>query len=199
MIVTGGVWAAFQQNLNRIFGYAVIFETGIALLALSAQSVTGLRVFAYAFLPRLLTLGVWALALSALKSRAIQPELDRLKGKIAEAPFAAIALVIACFSLGGLPLLASFPVRLGVMAELARFSPIYPLLVLLGSTGFLFSGFRLMMVLVGGERRAWLSVESRSQQLFLAGGSLALLLLGWFPRAALGLLEQLLRAFPNLP
>ena len=37
MVATAGIWAAFQRDLSRLFGYAVILETGFSLLALSSS------------------------------------------------------------------------------------------------------------------------------------------------------------------
>ena len=41
MVVTGGLWAAFQHHLGRIMAYGSIAETGFSLLALSLDFKTG--------------------------------------------------------------------------------------------------------------------------------------------------------------
>ncbi|HQN45352.1 MAG TPA: hypothetical protein PLA25_14540, partial [Anaerolineaceae bacterium] len=38
MVVTGGIWAAFQEDLTRLFGYAIIVDLGAALLSISLHS-----------------------------------------------------------------------------------------------------------------------------------------------------------------
>ena len=198
MVVTGGFVAAFQQDLSRLFGYAVIAESGFALLALSTNSLDGMQVFATAFLPRLLTLGLLALALTTFRNNGIPLRLATLGGMMQRMPFASIALTLACLSFGGLPLLASFPVRQGLFEALASADPLIALWALAGSAGFLFTGFRLLFVLVWSEHRQFEVQENRMQRLFLSGGTLGMLVIGWFPASALVGLLQLLRAFPNL-
>lgn len=198
MVVTGGFAAAFQQDLTRLFGYAVIAESGIALLALSTHSIEGMQVFAAAFLPRLLALGLLAFALTAFRDNGIPPRLSTLGGMMRRMPFASIALTMACFSFGGLPLLASFPVRQGLFEALAAADPLIALWALGGSAGFLFAGLRLLFVLVWSEHPQPEVRENRLQRFFLGGGALTMLAIGWFPAATLVSLLNILRAFPNL-
>ena len=52
MVVTGGVWAAFQRHLGRIMGYAVTVEIGLSLLALSlGPNAASNEIFFSLFLP----------------------------------------------------------------------------------------------------------------------------------------------------
>src|SRR5688572_15376883 len=45
MVVTGGVWSAFQRHAGRIMAYAAIAETGFVMMALSVQpSTTSLEI-----------------------------------------------------------------------------------------------------------------------------------------------------------
>ena len=41
MVVTGGIWAAFQRHLGRIMAYGSVVETGLSLIALSLDSRVG--------------------------------------------------------------------------------------------------------------------------------------------------------------
>ena len=59
MIALGGIFIAFQRNLGKAFGYAVLIENGFALLAIGLYPQGGLDWFSMLILPR--TLGVLAL------------------------------------------------------------------------------------------------------------------------------------------
>ena len=69
MVATGGIWAVFEQDLKRIFAYAVIVENGFSLLALGLHNSIGLEITILMFLPHLVVNVVWVLGLSALAEK----------------------------------------------------------------------------------------------------------------------------------
>lgn len=199
MVASGGILAAFQQDLTRLFGYAVILETGFALLALSLRSQIGLGIFAAAFLPRLLALWLGAFALSALRLQNLPLHLNSLKGLLHRTPLVAIALLSAWFSLGGLPLLASFPLRQVLFQALAQQSLPTALWAVLGSLGLLFTGLRALQLMAQQVNAAEPLPPSWPQGLFLTIGTIALYWIGIFPNSILTGLISLVQSFRNLP
>jgi formate hydrogenlyase subunit 3/multisubunit Na+/H+ antiporter MnhD subunit len=218
MVVTAGLWAVFQKDLARLLGYAVIVETGFSLLAVSLSSRAGDVLFASMFLPRTISLGLWALSLSILLREARSTRFEDMQGIVQRMPFASAGLAIASLAISGLPLLAVFPIRQTLMEELARQSFASAIWTLAGSVGMLFSTFRALAVLAHGAslpgagvvspveaplpvgvRRAATFCESRMQIALLLSGMISLLLIGLFPQAFLPLLNGLLAAYPQLP
>jgi len=112
MIVTGGVWAAFQTNLKKLFGFLVIIESGFSLLCISLQNQQGNELFYLSLIPHLLSLGIFAYTLTSLKRYQIEPELNNLHGLIRNYPILFIALISSLFSVIGLPLFAGFSINL---------------------------------------------------------------------------------------
>ncbi len=186
MVVTGGVLCAFQRNLARMLGFAVIFEIGLSLLALSlASSALGARleIFFALLLPRGIGLGTWALALSILLSRLGSLSFSAVFGLGRQMPLAAAALLLAHFSIAGFPLLAGFPVQVALWEALAGQSLPTALLSLLGAAGLLAGGIRCMAVLfTGPEDRPWEITESAGQSALLVIGLLAIFALGLLPQ-----------------
>ena len=198
MIATGGLWAAFQRHLGRMLGYGVMVEIGLSILAvgLFGQSQfsiqTGglldlnafaLRIFFALFITRGLGMGLWALALSSILSKAGSLSFRAVQGIGRSLPLSTAALVLAQFSTAGFPLLAGFPVRLALIQEIAAASPITAFWVIFGSLGLLIGGFRSLAVLIlGPEENPWKIEENRLAFLLLGIGIIFLFVLGLSPR-----------------
>ncbi len=165
MVVTAGVWAAFQKDLARLIGYGVIVETGFSLLAISLSSLAGYQMFASMFLPRTIGVALWALSLSILARKARTTRFEDVQGIAQRLPFATAGLAVASLTLSGLPLLAVFPIRQVLLEELARQSLFTALWALVGGMGILFSTFRALFILAQGAAlpgvRIWSDAAAR--------------------------------------
>jgi NADH-quinone oxidoreductase subunit N len=198
MVITAGVLSAFQRDLRRLFGYAVVMENGFSLLALGLGSRVGMEILVISLVPRLIGLWVWASAITVLFGSNQSITLENSRGLVQRYPFATGALMLAYFSISGLPLLPGFPIRQALLINLSQINLIYCLGVMLGMLGFLLSGFRLLMVLMRIENTSWTMSENWQQVSLLTGGTLLLAVNGLFPNwLSLGILE-ILRAFEHL-
>ncbi len=175
MVVFAGLWAAFQDNLGSMLGYAAILEIGLSLVLISI--IAGdfesehLGLFYAMLFPRGLGLGLWALALATLRTRTKSLNINEIQGAGRVLPITTGALVFAQFSLAGIPLLANFPIRLHMWNELGQVSPMMTYWALIGCLGLLFGGVRTLAVLVTGEEEVgWQITETRQERVFLAIG-----------------------------
>jgi len=199
MLLTGGTLAAFQRHLGRLLGFVVIAEIGFSLLTMSLGGPTGLNLFFLLFVPRVLSLGVWAFSLSILKEQTPSLRFSEVKGLGRTRPFAAYGAFLAHMSLAGLPLLANFPIRQALWEGLARQTPNIAWFVLIGSLGLFTGAIRSLAVLsMAPEGTRWEVRESWPQRIFLALGTLALLILGLFPQWTTLLLARLPSVFEHL-
>lgn len=199
MVIIGGGGAAFQNNLSRAFSYAVIMETGFALLAVSLKTELGLYIFAAAFLPRLLAFWVWSYSLSNLSQFNIPLTLTGVTGLFHRYPIQAVGLAVSWLSLAGLPLLGSFPLRQTLLESLAVQSLPIALWALLGGMGLLFSVMRASAVMVQSNPDAEHTPITWQQGTLLIIGMLVLTLTGIFPNVFLQGLTTLVKSFTNLP
>lgn len=197
MVVTAGVWAGFQKDLNRLLGYAVILEIGFGMLALSFAGRSGLEMLVLSFVPRMLALAIWSLAL-AIIGEGNPVDIIAERGALRRMPVASAALVLACLSLSGLPILASFPIRFLLVESLHKLSPTLAGWVLVGILGFLIGGIRTLSVLADNDREPWQIRESWPQALLLVAGALGLIVIGLLPNPLLNGLLGILEAFENL-
>jgi NADH-quinone oxidoreductase subunit N len=180
MVLSGGVWAAFQKDLSRMFGYAVILETGYSLLALSLRTTVSYEVFASQFLPRILALALWALALSVAKQKT-SLDFDGVQGLARKMPFAAFAIVLSGFSIAGVPLLGGFPPRQILLENLAQQSFTLVILAVIGNFGLLVGCLRLLGTIISEKKEPWKVEEDLPKILMLSIGGALLLIIGIFP------------------
>jgi formate hydrogenlyase subunit 3/multisubunit Na+/H+ antiporter MnhD subunit len=199
MVVSSGLLAAFQQHLGRIMGYAIIMETGFSILTLSLGGTLRLNMFFMFFVPRTLSLVVWAFALSILREHSTTLILSDMKGLISTWPFATSGLILANLSVAGMPLLAGFPPHQAIWEWLASKSLLVVIWILVGNLGLFFSAIRVMLAFAAVPKGVnWESRETLVQRVLLAIGFLALLLLGIFPQWVLPLWTKLPTVFIHL-
>lgn len=200
MMVTSGVWAAFQRHLGRIFAYSVVAETGISILAISLPDrQLGLQAFFYLLAPRAIALGVWAMSISIFEKHSPGLKLDNVRGLARTLPVAAAGLVLANLALIGLPLMASFPIRQALLEKLAEISLPSALWFGLASLGLWLGALRSLVTLVDApDDISWRSGETWDQRILIGLGLLALFIFGLFPQWAQPLLANFPAMFEHL-
>lgn len=199
MLVTGGVWAAFQNHIGRIMAFGSVAETGFALLALSLDPKLGVPILFLLFPARALGLAVWSLSLTIFEKRAPSMRFSEVRGMLRTVPFASAGLILASLSTSGFPLLAGFPVRLALWDSLARLSPGAALWMGIGLAGLFTASFRtLAVVSMADEYTGWEVGEDWLQGIMLGLGMIGLFILGLFPQAVQYLLSSLPSMFEHL-
>ena len=211
MTVTGGIWAAFQRHLGRMMGFAVMVEIGLTMLSISValsnpENNTNISLIFSQILPRGLSLGVWALTLQTLKNHSGETVNDsevfrfrNIQGLGRKLPIATAVLLIAHFSLAGVPLFASFPVRLILWSELNAINPLVASFAYWSSAGLLVGGLRTLSVLVmGPSNDVWSVGEHWYELLFLVIGGVLLLAIGMFPQAFFPIFDHMVEVFSDL-
>ncbi len=198
-LIAGGVFAAAQKHLGRAFGFAVVAENGLSLLALSLGLKEGVNVFFLLLPPRTLALALWGLSLAVLQREAGALDFESVKGKGRARPLAALGVLAATLSLSGMPGLATFPIRQTLWGALARQSNAASIGLLVGTLGLLTASMRSLAVLVGASADArWEVRENVFERICLAT---ACLILGWgglFPVWAGWIISQVPLLFEHL-
>lgn len=198
MVFTAGLWAMFQVNLARIFGYAVIFETGFALFAISLNNLPGWMLFAASFMPRLLALLVLAFSLASLENHGIPLTLTGIRGLAHKYPLISLGLLSSLLSIAGFPLFAGLPVRLEVFEQLAVISQTALIGAAVGTAGLLFCTIQILSELVHTDDRTWHLGENWMERVIFVGGIAFLLLFGLFPEKFYHSIIFILQAFPQI-
>ena len=180
MVVTGGVWAAVQTDLCRIFGYGVIIETGFMLISISLRNELGTQLFYYTMFARAIELGIFTLAIVHFQKNGLGTSLADLKGRVKVAPLSSIALIAAMFSWTGIPLLASFPIRAVLLGQFST-APGTALWALVGMGALTWAACNVLRSLFQKNKEKWSLSEDTPQSMLFILGILLLLLIGSFP------------------
>jgi len=189
MVFVSGLWIAFERHLGRQLGFAVMFETGQFLLALSLPQ--GQLLHIQMIFPRVVSLGVWSLALSRLSRDAPGLRFKEIYGFGRSLPIATLALVLAQLSVAGLPLLAGFPLRLVILDGLAKETLGIAVFVMIGIAGVITAALRTLTVLVTGpQESSWEIKESPAMLALLLLAVISLFVVGLFPQWFLPLLTR---------
>jgi NADH-quinone oxidoreductase subunit N len=198
MVFTGGIGAAFERQLGRLLGYAVMIENGFVLLALSLGGLIGMEIMAASLAPRLLAFWAWSMAMAILDHEGVVLNFEGVRGRLISLPLVSGTLLLAFFSLAGLPLLAGFPIRRLLIEALTEQSLLVGSLAMVGMFGFMLSGFRMLTVFAGSEHRTWQIGEKWPQMVATIMGIVALLTTGVFPGWLSSGMLHLLESFGNL-
>ena len=180
MVVTGGIWAAVQIDIRRIFGYAVIIETGFMLLCISLRNELGTQLFYYTIFTRALELGLISMAIAYFQKSELGTDIAEYSGKLKGHPMSSIALVVALFSCAGIPLLASFPTRTALFSHFSE-NPGTILWVLIGMAALLVLACNVLRILLKNGNSNWRISETTPQTILFILGVLTLFFIGMFP------------------
>jgi NADH-quinone oxidoreductase subunit N len=199
MIFSAGLWSALERSLMRMFGHAVVAESGMVMVATSMAAIYGTDVIFAFFIPRGLGMALWALSLAVIRRGGTENGLGALKRIGRTHPWAGAGLVLAGLSVAGFPLLAGFPARIDVWNGLAKVSTPSALWFMAGLTGLMIGAVRqLTQLLAARGDEVPIPAETAIQRGMLGLAMLALVVLGLYPRAASFLVTQLPLMFEHL-
>lgn len=199
MVVSGGLFAALENHLGRIMGYAAIVEVGLLMLTMGLKSTEMVNVAFLLLILRGLEFAVWAMGLSIIKREAFSLRFGEIQGLARKYPVAVIAIIVSHLSVAGFPLFAGFPPRLALWQGLAGQSLIVPFWIFIGLLGLFVSVFRTLATFVMAEEdTAWKWTESWVQTILLGLGVIGLFILGLVPQAMQPLLSKLPALFQHL-
>lgn len=181
MIVTAGIWMTTEKEIKRLLAYCVLLESGFALLMLSLFADGGDQLLYQSFFPRVLSLLMIGFSLAVMSKTGMELSLTGIRGALKKFPFSSIGVLIGLFTLAGFPLFAGFPYKLETLHQVGSISTSTVLWIAVGLAGMLFGLLRIFISLTYPGNEKWEIHETIVQAIFISGGSLILIVLGWFP------------------
>ncbi len=202
MIVLGGLWTAYQDDIKRAFGFSVLSETGFLLLAIGLADQGGLSLLLMLFPAHAVSFWLWGFTLSLIETRADSHSINALGGFAQRYPIISSGLLVAQLSIAGLPLFATFPVKIALFSDAFAVSSGLGAWIFIGSLGLFFFTIRLLINLVTPNVEqtitSWVLTEKSSVYLPILLTILAVIIMGLFPHAILTNITTILTAFGQL-
>jgi NADH-quinone oxidoreductase subunit N len=188
MMISGGLWAVYENHLGRMLGFVAVQQIGSSLLALSLNEVASpsmplMGLFFAQLIPSSIGLAVYAQSLSILQRYVASLQIKDVTGIARRFPIISGGLVLSMFSLAGMPLLAGFPVNYSLWSALSQNYRSLAFLALLGSAFIFIAGLRAMVALTSTPSETpWRVSENGLQGSLIGIGLLALLAIGLAPQ-----------------
>ena len=196
-VVLGNLIAISQTNIKRMLAYSAIANMGFLLLGFVGGGQDGYAAamfyaIAYAF-TGLVSFGILVL----LSGRGVEfDNIDDLKGLNSRAPWYAFLMLLAMFSLTGIPPTIGFWAKLSVIEAVinAGYTWIAVVAVLASLVGA-FYYLRVVRVMYFSEApEGALAMPSRAETVLISANALAILVLGALPGALIALCAKALQA-----
>jgi formate hydrogenlyase subunit 3/multisubunit Na+/H+ antiporter MnhD subunit len=198
MIITGGLWAIFEQKVIKMIGYGALVSSGLALLSLGIRGVSGMQLLTYSIIPRMVSLIVLSSSLVILLNKQSDTQVQDMQGYLWKTPTSTTAFLLALFSLAGVPCLPYFPLLTGLLIELTARSSGLLIPLFIGIIPFIINGYRLLNIHFRRKEDIQREGEPLAIRILLIFLISALILIGIFPSILQPLQTQLINHYPFL-
>jgi NADH-quinone oxidoreductase subunit N len=186
----GNIVAIMQTNLKRMLAYSSIAHMGYMSLGLLANSKSGYAAaLFYIIIYALMSLGAFAIIIIMSRIGFEADSINDLKGLNTRNPWLALMMLLIMFSMAGIPPMAGFFAKLGVLEALisAHFvwlAAVALVFAVIGSYYYL----AIVKVMYFEEPVDRMPVAfGWDMNLAITANGLAVLLLGFFPTAIINL------------
>jgi NADH-quinone oxidoreductase subunit N len=189
-VVIGNIVAIAQTNIKRMLAYSAIANMGFLLLGIVAGGQDGFAAalfYSVAYvITGLVSLGILVL----LSSRGVEfDNIDDLKGLNTRSPWLAFLMLLAMFSLAGIPPTLGFWAKLTVIEATVNAGYVWlAVIAVIASLIGAFYYLRVVKVMYFSDAdEGKLAMPSRGEMTLLSVNALAILALGALPSALLAL------------
>jgi NADH-quinone oxidoreductase subunit N len=188
-ILVGNLTALFQKDLKRMLAYSSVSHAGyllFAIIAMNNLSASSLMYYALAYsVSTLAAFGVLVIVAEQLGDTSI----EGLRGFAKNNPFLAVAMIVAMFSLAGIPPLAGFFAKYYLFAAALQNGYVgLVLIAVLGSVISVYYYFKVVVAMFQTDREVQQFTIAGTHKVLLALTLIATVVLGVFPGLITGLI-----------
>lgn len=197
MVASGGLMAAVQRDLGRLFGYAALSDLGYVLLALGSEGSQALTLASLHMVNRSASIALAAGSLAILRQRLGTDRLAGLAGAAHRLPIAAGGMILGMLALAGFPLTAGFAGHWAVGRTVSAEQWPWVLLMLASTAGIAIGALRALSAMLtapDGDALAGARQPVLASLLVLLLAALTVIL-GLYPQLFMGPIEAAAGAF----
>ena len=201
MTFTGAIWASFQTNIKKLSGYLVITFSGFLLIALGLNTNQGFQIFSELLLPRFLCIYLLMISVLAVEKGEAIRKINDLNSLFYRFPIASLGLLIALFSITGMPLTVGFLPVQSLYQEAARNSTVITGLIIASIALLSISFLRIFVVIMqplADEFDTVSILDNLKENKFLTVVIVIVLLAGLIPNIFFPSFNQILNSFEFL-
>ncbi len=195
LAVTSSIMFLLENKGSRTIAYLISFETGMSLISLSINQTAGWNSFVLMFLPRILSISLWAVLLTFLQQHE---NLDSDVEIQTIHPIILIGFAFASLTIAGMPILPGFVPRISLFTNLAYIDFQGLLWVGFATICFTAASIRFLVNIYSSYHFGIKSSFSRMEKGYFFVFSSLILLLGLLPQFLLRSILAMLQAFPNI-
>ncbi len=201
MTFTGAIWATFQTRIKKLIGYLVITYSGFLLIAMGLNSNQGFQIFAELLLPRFISLFLLVISFLTVEKKYEIEKVSDLESLFYRYPIASLGLLLAIFSVIGMPLTVGFLPVQSLYQAAAKTSTLITGLII-GSNALLSVSFLRIFVVImqplADELDTVTILDDLKENKFLAAIIVLVLLAGLIPNILFPSFNQILSSFEFL-
>lgn len=145
MLLIGAGMALFQNNLQRMMAFIMTAENGVSILLIGTNSRESINAFLSGLFIHSVVWLIWATSVKFI-GMDYDLSLENMRGLYHDHPVVCAALLLAHFTVSGMPLLAGFDLRLALFSSCFAQSEVLGWLAAVASSVLLFSGIRLLFI-----------------------------------------------------
>lgn len=183
-IAWGGIAAIGQRDVARLWGYAVLYNYGLLILAIALGLVSSWVLVLMLFGARTILVLLGAMSLANLRQQAASTELSQIRGLLGRLPWTTVGLMAAGLGLVGFPVTVGFASQWTLLQQVAVRDVRWLFIVLPAAVLVALSYVRLLVTLTGAP------ANTRAEREPVLAALLVVLFVGL--SALLGLAPQLL-------
>jgi len=181
-VVAGGLMAAVQRDLGRLFGYAALSDVGYVWLALGTGGSQSVILALLHVTNRAAPLLLMGACLALLRHRARSDSFADLRSAARRLPIHTAAFLIGGLALAGFPMTAGFATHWGVSRAVAGSHWTWTVLLLASSVGIVVGLLRALGAMLGDEPRDDMGKQPVARSMLVVLVAALVIALGVYPQ-----------------